>query len=326
MAALAVLPVHAIYAGFVLREAWWRLCRSWRSGCSPRSARLSRPESNLGLGRRGGALRRAGGDVAHHGFRALGGLGPVQRGGRRLAPQGRFWCGLSPPASSACRGPSPPGWNMIRRSTQTLAFFEYNFSWTVHHYMQGNTRASEFYTWHNMPEIVRMKVKSLHYIALTSTMILGLPMVLGFWRQLTKKDGIGRQTTLLVATIFVVFVLATLKRVSDITQVMQLGRYYSPVFAIALPAGVAGFGWLDSLSDGRRVAPFVAVSWLALVWADPTWAYDATWLSNRDQVHWPGHLEAATRFGPIPSGFHRRHGSWRGFPGSCGSRPTGQPF
>jgi hypothetical protein len=34
------------------------------------------------------------------------------------------------------------------------------------------------------------------------------------------------------------------------------------------------------------------VSWLALVWADPTWAYDATWLSNRYQVHWPGHLEA----------------------------------
>jgi hypothetical protein len=124
-------------------------------------------------------------------------------------------------------------------------------------------------------------------------MIVGLPLVLCFWRQLFSKDVQGRGTAALVATIFAVFVVATLKQVADVTQVLQLGRYYLPVFAIALPAGVAGaLGWLDSLADGRRVRPFLAVTWCALVWADPTWAHDVSWLSNRYQLHWPGLREA----------------------------------
>jgi len=86
----------------------------------------------------------------------------------------------------------------------------------------------------------------------------------------------------------VVFVLATLKRVADVTQVAQLGRYYMPVFVLALPPAVSGIiGWLDSLSDGKRVGRWLAVTFCALVWADPTWAHDASWLTNRFQLKWP---------------------------------------
>ena len=70
------------------------------------------------------------------------------------------------------------------------------------------------------------------------------------------KDGHGRETAILVATIFVVFVLATLKRVADVTQVSQLGRYYMPVFVLALPPAVSGImGWLDSLARWKARGP-----------------------------------------------------------------------
>ena len=91
-----------------------------------------------------------------------------------------------------------------------------------------------------------------------------------------------------------VFVLATLKSIADVTQVAQLGRYYMPVFALMLPAGVAGLiEWLDA--PGRQ-AQARAMGWpltyCALVWADPTWAYDASWLVKRYQLHWPALSEA----------------------------------
>ena len=54
------------------------------------------------------------------------------------------------------------------------SYFEYNFSWTVHHYEKGNTLPSQFYTLANLPEIVRVKVKSLFLIVVYSTMIVGL--------------------------------------------------------------------------------------------------------------------------------------------------------
>ena len=54
----------------------------------------------------------------------------------------------------------------------------------------------------NLPEIVRVKIKSLLIIAVYSTMIVGLPIVLGFWRGLGRGEGSGRGTDLLVATIF----------------------------------------------------------------------------------------------------------------------------
>jgi hypothetical protein len=36
----------------------------------------------------------------------------------------------------------------------------------------------------------------------------------------------------------------------------------------------------------------LAAVYCALVWADPTWAYDASWLGKRFQLHWPALLEA----------------------------------
>ena len=294
MGALALLPVHAIYAGFELREslvallsilAVWALTEV----CS------ATPESRaiwgwaFFAGFCGGLAIMA----RTTGFALLagGGLFSVVAGGwRRKFPL--LLCAFT--AAAVCLPWAIATWLEYGTPFYSMTrYFEYNFSWTVHHYMRGNILPSEFYTWQNMPEILRVKVKSLLLIAVTSTMILGLPIVLGFWRQIVAKDSNGRPMAFLGATIFMVFVLATLKRVSDVTQVIQLGRYYLPVFAIALPSGVAGIlGWLDSLADGRRVGRFLAVTWCALVWADPTWAHDVSWLWNRFQVHWPGILEA----------------------------------
>ena len=61
----------------------------------------------------------------------------------------------------------------------------------------------------------------------------------------------GRGPAVLVATIFGVFVVATLKQVADVTQVLQLGRYYLPVFAIALPAGGCGGIGVARFAGGR---------------------------------------------------------------------------
>src|SRR5205085_2746868 len=57
-------------------------------------------------------------------------------------------------------------------------YFPYNFSWTVHHFDKGITRASDFYTWANAPTILRVKMKSIVIIAVYSTMILGAPLML----------------------------------------------------------------------------------------------------------------------------------------------------
>ena len=98
---------------------------------------------------------------------------------------------------------------------------------------------------------------------------------------------------LLVATILAVFVLATLKSIPDVTQVAQLGRYYLPVYVLAMPTAVAGvLDWLDRNQVGRRAWAWLAASFVALVWADPTWAYDASWLVKPYQLHWPA-LRAA---------------------------------
>ena len=173
------------------------------------------------------------------------------------------------------------------------SYFEYNFSWTVHHYEKGNTLPSQFYTLANLPEIVRVKIKSILIIVVYSTMIVGLPIVLGFCRRLGSRGSRGRETDWLVATIIVVFVLATLKSIADVTQVAQLGRYYLPVYALALPTAVAGLiEWGEAWRIERRAVPWLAAGFCALVWADPTWAYDASWLVKPFQLHWPALRQA----------------------------------
>ena len=109
-------------------------------------------------------------------------------------------------------------------------------------------------------------------------MILGLPLVAGFAGELiySAPERPGRDVNLLVATVLAVFVLATLKSIPDVTQVAQLGRYYLPAYLLAIPTAVAGvLAWLDRNQVGRRAWAWLAASFIALVWADPTWAYDA---------------------------------------------------
>jgi Dolichyl-phosphate-mannose-protein mannosyltransferase len=290
MAALAVLPVHAIYAGFVLREslvalvsilAIWTLTEVWSTARQRRKAIWAWA---LIAGICGGLAVLA----RTTGLALLAGAGLfslVAHGRRRFFPL-LLW-GLV--VVAVCLPWAWATWLENKSPFYSITqHFEYNFSWTVHHYEKGNTEASQFYTLENLPEIVRVKIKSLLLIPVVSTMILGLPIVVGLLRRLWTSEGKGRETAILVATIFVVFVLATLKRVADVTQVSQLGRYYMPVFALALPSAVSGImGWLGSLADGKRVGRWLAVTYCALVWADPTWAYDASWLTKRFQLHWP---------------------------------------
>ncbi|HEV3122321.1 MAG TPA: hypothetical protein VGY53_10475, partial [Isosphaeraceae bacterium] len=96
----------------------------------------------------------------------------------------------------------------------------------------------------------------------------------------------------LVASIFGAFVVATLAQIADITQVAQLGRYYMPVFVLALPTAVAGVkDWLEKwVAPAGR--PWAIALVVPLLWSDPTWAYDATWLVKPYQLHWPA-LRAA---------------------------------
>jgi hypothetical protein len=293
MAVLAVLPVHAIYAGFVLREslvaltsvlAVWTLCETWNA--PERSSRiwawalLAGLSAGLAILARNTALALV----------AAAGLHAIFRLGRRHPGAFLTWAAVAllvilPWAIATTREYGTPFYTYT-------SFFEYNFSWTVHHYDQGNTRPDQFYTMANAPEIVRVKVKSLLIIAVYSTMIMGLPLVAGFSRRLLRRAPKapvpGRDVDLLVATILLIFVLATLKSTADVTQVAQLGRYYLPVSVLAIPTAVAGLiEWLKEEQIGPRATGLLATTFVALVWADPTWAYDAGWLVKPYQLHWP---------------------------------------
>ncbi len=294
MAVLAVIPVHALYAGFILRESLvallsilsvWMLSEVWHAG-SGRSAIAWAVAGGLCGGLAVLSRMTALAMLAAAGLFAL-----FACGRRRLAALVLWGATLT----VVCLPWAWVTWQSEygRPFYSVTQYFEYNFSWTVHHYDQGNTRASQFYTRANMPEIVRVKLKSLLIIAVYSPMIVGLPLVLGYCRRLGTRGQPGRDIDLLVAMIYGVFVLATLQRIADVTQVAQLARYYMPVFALMLPGGVAGvIDWLESLGGRRSVVPWVAVTYCALVWAAPTWSYDASWLDKNFQLHWPGLREA----------------------------------
>lgn len=284
MAVLAVLPVHAIYAGFELREslvaltsilAVWSVTEIW----------------NADSGRRWGWAVAAG---------ALGGLAILARntamalmaaaGFHGLITHGRRQFGpllvwglvllvvIAPWAWATYQEYGEPFYTYTK-------FFQYNYSWTVHHYERGNTRAAEFYTRANAPEIVRVKLKSLAIITVYSVMILGLPLVIGLGRRWV--GGRSGDVDRLVLTLTIVFVLATLANIADITQVTQLGRYYLPLFALLLPSAVAGLRDWTAETVARAARPWLAAVLVALLWADPTWAYDATWYVKPYQLHWP---------------------------------------
>jgi len=294
MAVLAVLPVHAIYAGFILREslvalasilAVWALTEVWDENRTGRSAWAWA----FAAGLYGGFAVLARTTVAAM-LAAAGAFGLIAHGRKRFGPL-LLW------GATLLLVVLPWAWATFLEYGSPFYsytnYFEYNFSWTVHHFDKGNTLPSQFYTIGNLPEIVRVKVKSLLIIAVYSTMILGLPLVLGFGARLGNREARGRGTDLLIATILLVFVLATLKSIADVTQVAQLGRYYLPVFALMLPPAVAGvLDWLDRLRIDRRILPWLAATYCAIVWADPSWAYDATWFVKPYQLHWPALRQA----------------------------------
>jgi hypothetical protein len=293
MAVLAVLPVHAIYAGFILRESLVTLTAIVAIWSLTEVLHCASGRQALGWAVIAGA---AGGLAVLARTTALAvllgaGLVAIITHGRKR------WASLLLAAVLAVAVCLPWALATYREYGSPFysytSFFEYNFTWTVHHHDKGNTLASEFYTRENLPEILRVKIKSLGTIALYSLMILGLPIAAGFCRRLHRSDGPGRHTDLLVATIYVVFVAATLKQIVEFTLVTQLGRYYLPVFALMLPGGVAGIlEWLEAQHVGPSVTRWLAVVYCALVWSNPAWAYDATWLTKLHQAHWPALCEA----------------------------------
>ena len=284
MALLAILPVQAIYAGFDLRESlvaltsilavWW-LTEVWAA----KGSRIWLWAIAAGIAGGSAVLAR---NTAMALLAALGVYGLVAH--RRAALPMLLW-GFIVVAVIA-------PWAWLTYTTYGEPFytytkyFQYLFSWTVHHYDEGVPKSADFYTWAHAPEIVRVKVKSLFIIVGYSFMILSLPVMLAFFRRLVGK---GRgDVDQLVGWIAFVFVAATLANIADVTQVAQLGRYYLPVFVLMLPTAVAGFAdWKRDWSITSKAGPIFVATLVALLWADPTWAYDASWFTKPYQQHWP---------------------------------------
>lgn len=300
-AVLALLPVHAIYGAFELRESV--------AGFTAVLAVMLTRESWWARGGRGmwgyavlGGMAMGLAILARNTGMALAAAAAVHgliRHGRRWRGAVLAWAGslgfaIAPWAWATYQAYGEPFYTYTK-------YFAYNFSWTVHHYEKGNTRADQFFTRGNWPEILRVKIRALGIIGMVSTMILGLPLAAGLagrfaWRQRegVERDvaGAGRDYDRLVFLVMLAFVAGTLAQVADVTQVEQLGRYYMPVFVLALPTAVAGLlGLLDRW--GWRGGKWLAGATLAaLWWSNPGWAYDATWLARPYQLHWPG-LQAA---------------------------------
>ena len=55
-----------------------------------------------------------------------------------------------------------------------------------------------------------------------------------------------------------------------------------------LPTAAAGLAdWLRDWSLPAKIRPALVAALAALLWADPTWAYDASWFTKPYQLHWP---------------------------------------
>jgi len=277
MAVLAVLPVHALYAGMELRESLVVLTMLLAVGSFVEMTEQSKQRMlwaiSSGLFTGLAILSR---NTAMAAAAACGLYGLTAGRGRSVGPT-LLWgivtlIVISPWAYLSYREYGQPFYTYTQ-------FFAYNFSWAVHHYDQGNTNASQFFTSENLPEIVRTKLKSIVIVALYSTMIISVPLAAGFLRRLRGGSNSWDRLTALIA---LAFVGGTLVGTADVTQVMQLGRYYVPLFVLMVPSAVAG---LNELFASQR--SLIALTIVTLLWADPTWAYDFTWLSKSYQLRWP---------------------------------------
>jgi Dolichyl-phosphate-mannose-protein mannosyltransferase len=295
VAVLAILPVHALYAGFELRESLVGLTAVLSVG-SLVEVWNSRGRSNwawaIAAGLFGGAAI-----LARHTTLALlatAGLYGLLVHGRKAWGPLIAWGAvvvavITPWAYATTLAYGRPFYTYTN-------FFAYRFSWATHHYAPGIPRAADFYTKANAPQIVRVKFKSLAIIGMVSTMILGLPTLLAFARRLRRPrpsiEPAARDFDRLAFWMVIGFIVATLVNIADISQVAQLGRYYLPLFLLMLPTAVAGMiDWSRTISWPSRSRFWLVPMFAALLWSDPTWAYDYTWLVKPYQLHWPALLE-----------------------------------
>lgn len=173
--------------------------------------------------------------------------------------------------------------------------FSHTFSWTVHHYAAGLPDVKKFYSAENLPELVRVKIKSILILLGYSTMILSPPVTLGFYFRLRRPlEKAGRNADMLAILLFLAFAAATVARIADVTQVAQLGRYYMPIYLLMLPTAVRGLMEmrLPEIQISGKMKQWSAVALAGCLWADPTWAYDASWFVKPFQLHWPGLVDA----------------------------------
>ena len=289
---LAILPVHAIYAGFELRESLvalmsilsvWAMVETWRA----RDARAMVLAVVAGVA---GGLAILARNTAMALLAACALYGFLVHWRTHRTPM-TVW------AVTIAATISPWAWITYQAYGEPFFtytnFFRYTFSWAVHHYQTGAPTAAGFFTLANAAEIARVKLKSLLIIAVYSSMILSVPIVAAVvwrWRH-DERAGSARDMNRLSLLLSVVFVLATLINVADVTQVSQLGRYYLPVYCLLLPVAAAALrSWSAHVSD--QVRPIAVVTLAMLLWSNPTWAYDASLLVKPFQLHLPA-LRAA---------------------------------
>lgn len=295
MALAAVLPVHAIYAGFELREslvgltsvvAAWLVHEMLLAGTMKKCLLIAIPAglfAGLAILSRNTAMALV----------AWLGLWLLWQGRGRVVVPGLLWGIISilvilPWAWLTYREYGKPFYSYTEH-------FAHTFSWTVHHYAAGVPDSKAFYSAANMPEVLRVKIKSLLILMGYSTMILSPPIVFGFYLRLKKPvDRSARGTDKLALGLFLAFAAATIARIADVTQVAQLGRYYMPVYLLMLPTAVRGLQEMElaSLTSRKDWQKLAAISLLGCLWADPTWAYDASWFVRPFQLHWPALVEA----------------------------------
>jgi hypothetical protein len=286
VAVLAILPVHAVYAGLELRESLATLMTLLAVGAFSEMTNESR--SHIGWLVTSGiftGLSILSRDTGWATGAACGLYGLIA-GRRRNLRAMAIWGSvlvlvISPWAYLTYREYGQPFYSFSQ-------YYAYNFSWEVLVFSEhGNTRPSQFFTSENLPEIVRSKFKAILIVAVYSTMIVGLPLMVGFLRRLKAASNSWDRLTTLIT---IAFLGGTIVNIADLTQVSQLGRYYLPLFVLMIPAAVAGLdGLLPSRSEYRAL---FALTLAVLLWADPTWAHDFKWLTNRYQLHWPAFWQA----------------------------------
>jgi hypothetical protein len=127
-------------------------------------------------------------------------------------------------------------------------------------------------------------------------MILSLPLALAaasrWWGARNDAARPARDLSRLSTLCFLAFALATILNIADVTQVAQLGRYYLPAFLLLLPSAAAGLVTWNAHVTSDRLRAIACATIVAVLWANPSWAYDATWLTNPFQLHLPA-LRAA---------------------------------